>query len=309
MPWMTIAASVAAPIVGSLIGGSSGSTSVPTSAPAAYVPPNQAQWAQHLQDYMTNYGNQVSQYGGLNPSYANTAFQSVFNNPYAPAYQTAAATGGAMAGQNAPILQGAGYGLIGNAGQVMNTAFDPQSQLYNYNVGQLMNNINAQQAMRGLGVSPQGAQEAGTALGNFQMNWANQQLQRQLAGLQGAGGALTTGGNIAMAAPQQAIYGGQMPYTAGQTIGGNQFGAIGSLGQAVGAQTAPIQQQIQNAQAYLGLGQSGQANAANQAFAAQQQQNQNMAGGAYFGQQLAPALTNLAQSAMGYFGSPSMTYA
>ncbi len=124
-----------------------------------------------------------------------------------------------------------------------------------------------------------GLEQQGNA--NFNMDWQNQQLQRQLAALQGAGGASALGSNMMGAAPGMFNTASAMPYNAFQTIGGQQMGNLGQLGQ-FGAQAGqqaqdPIRQKL----ALLGIGNQatatgnqayvGQLQGANQGFGQQQQ--------------------------------------
>ncbi len=114
--------------------------------------------------------------------------QNILNNAFSPVWgqQTAAAqnnpfanmaVGGGLQGaqlgqQGANQLQGAGQSLL-------QTGFDPQSALFNRSQQQLMDQTNAINAMSGIGGSPYGASVAANAMGNFDINWQNQQLARQ----------------------------------------------------------------------------------------------------------------------------------
>jgi hypothetical protein len=125
-------------------------------------------------------------------------------SPYAttniPDYmKTADATSGSMASA-IPAATG-GYGLapgvvqaimamlpssvsgMGAAGQVLNTAFDPQGQLYDRTYHQTMEQQNAINAQNGVAGSPYAAGVAGDAAKGFNIDWQNNQLGRQIAGL------------------------------------------------------------------------------------------------------------------------------
>lgn len=71
---------------------------------------------------------------------------------------------------------------------VLNSAFDPQNALYNYNLGQLNDATNAAEYSRGIENTPYGASVQANADQQFQLNWQNQQLARQQAGLASAAG-------------------------------------------------------------------------------------------------------------------------
>lgn len=85
--------------------------------------------------------------------------------------------------------------LISGANQVMQTAFDPQQSLYNQQYQQMQDQQNAIDAMSGVASSPYGAGLAGNAAQNFNINWQNQQLNRQIAGLGAATSADTGAAN------------------------------------------------------------------------------------------------------------------
>ena len=165
MPWGPVAGAVVSSMLAPSGGGGAPSGSSPVN-----VLPNQAGVAQNYQNSMNAYGQQAGQYSGTSPNMANQAFNAQYNNPYAGGYQQAAGQAGQMYDQGAQAGYNNGMNGYGAANQVLNTAFDPQNALYNQTANNLMNQTNAQQALRGLGNSPQGAQEAGTTLGNFNID-------------------------------------------------------------------------------------------------------------------------------------------
>ena len=133
------------------------------------------------------------------PTYANAATAggvSGYNTAMAPAqsaYNTA--TAGGQAGYNAAAsmapasvggLLSAIPGLTGGMGaanQILNTGFDPQNALYNQQFAQQQDQANAQSAMSGLGGSPYAAGVANQANTNFNIDWQNAQLARQIQAL------------------------------------------------------------------------------------------------------------------------------
>jgi hypothetical protein len=285
MPW-GVAASVAGAAVSSALapspssgGGSSGQYYSPTGLGNA-----DTQW-QGLQtgNYNTYYGN--------NPGIQGLGQQSLqqglgVNNAYSPAYQNAANAAGSQYTQLGGQLQGAAgqdfaaQGALGAAGQqVMNTAFDPQSALYNRTAQQLQDQTGATNSMYGLGSSGAGAGVANQAMSNFNIDWQNQQLQRQTQGLQAYGAALGQGSTIAgqggalgNAGAAATLQGGQTPYstagaiaaqpgnlgnTYGQYLNSNVYGpaqsmqsqAIPYMNYGAGAQSVPYQNAYNNAQA------------------------------------------------------------
>jgi hypothetical protein len=85
--------------------------------------------------------------------------------------------------------------------QVLNTGFDPQSSLYNRSFQQMQDQQNAINSMYGVASSPYGAGIAGQAAQNFNIDWQNQQLARQIQALgawnSAASGAVGNLGSLA----------------------------------------------------------------------------------------------------------------
>lgn len=86
-------------------------------------------------------------------------------------------------------IKGSQSNLYGGGNQVLQTALDPQKDLYNRTAQQLTDQTRAAQYARGIQSSPLGASVEANALGNFNIDWQNQQLARQSQGLQAAQGA------------------------------------------------------------------------------------------------------------------------
>ena len=83
-----------------------------------------------------------------------------------------------------------------NAGQsVLNTAFDPQSALYNKTMLQTQDKARVAEAARGTTMSPYGASVEANAMSNANMDWQDRQLGRQTQGIQSAGNLYNMGGN------------------------------------------------------------------------------------------------------------------
>lgn len=100
------------------------------------------------------------------------------------------------------LTQGMGY-----ADQVMQSGFDPQQALYGREYQQMQDQQNAINSMYGVSGSAYGAGVAGDASRNFNIDWQNNQLGRQLSALQGYNqtsgqvtsnmtGLLNTGGGL-----------------------------------------------------------------------------------------------------------------
>ena len=182
-------------------------------APTGYQPAQQAQADQSFQtgaQSLANTGSQLS--GAVDPAFQQIT-SNVTNNPYYTSAMAGATTAAntantqvapqqlASASQLQGLSQGAGSlaqtnsqiplsytGITSNpqlmAGlQTLATAYDPQQTLYNQQYQQQMDQQNAINAMNGVAGSPYAAGVSGQANQNFNTNWQNNQLQRQVTGL------------------------------------------------------------------------------------------------------------------------------
>lgn len=231
---------IAAPIIGSVAGAAVSGAMAPSSSggsgggPGSYYVPTGLTsadqiWQQQLQNQI-GFSNDLQ---GLNPYYQQSLNQGMgAQSAYAPGYQNAANAAGANyagAGSNMLDMGQRNYnnsmGLADAGRQFYQTALDPQSALYNRTVQQLQDQTGATNSMYGLGSSAAGAGVANQALSNFNIDWQNQQLQRQLQGLRGMGGAFGQAGQLAgQGAELQSmgagatLQGGQIPYQTAQSI-------------------------------------------------------------------------------------------
>lgn len=141
------------------------------------------------------------------------------------------------------------------ANQMMNEGFDPQNEFYDRAAGQQQNQMRASQGARGIQMSPYGAGLENHGMSDFNIDWRNQQLQRQALASQGAsqlwgqgGQAIQGGQQMAAGAPQQvAGYAGQlqqlgMNANAPQMWGAQQYGNM--FGQGTAAQQGAYQGQL-----------------------------------------------------------------
>ena len=230
--------------------------------------------------------------GGSAPQFPYGMMQNQYQLPQQPQAAQGMMTGAnTMAGQGQQSLgqfNAAAPGLMQNAQQqggvtqnvgnqvtqpLLATAFDPQNALFNQQQQLLQDQTRSAEAAQGIAGTPYGAGVEANAMGNFDINWQNQQLQRQLQGISGA-----------TQAQGMAQSGANMP-----------LNTLGALGQAQNAYTNPTQQAVADYTGYLGAGQNA-ANSQNQmlqnAFSSQnqqwqqqqQQQNQMLGGlGSLFG--------------------------
>ena len=239
------------------------------------------------------YAPNLGQAGGIT--------QGLVNNPYAGLYQQGAnATAGLGWGTGLEQLGGgsslinAGQGMLPYAQSILNTGFDPQSALYDRTLGQVTDQTRAGLAARGLGMSPYGAGVENKALSDFNIDWQNQQLQRQNTAAQGAGyltnsagNAINLGQNVGTLGLQTLTNAAGLPYATANTIGTNQMQALSGYGQFGQGAAAIPQQQISDYLQYLQAGNqaSGVANQgyANQLTANNQQFNQQQKLGSNLG--------------------------
>ena len=135
------------------------------------------------------------------------------------------------AGNAYPGLTQYGPQLGGAAQQVLGTAFDPQSQLYNQLQRQQVDQSQAAAAQSGLSGSPYAAGLQTEALQNLATNWQNQQLQRQAQGTQAAGSVLPAAAGLTSLPYQQLAQFGALPY---QTAAQQAQNALAATGQAPG---------------------------------------------------------------------------
>lgn len=265
--------------ISSLFGGGSntgGSNSNPTTA-SSYIPTGQATEDQDWQTLLAQLQNNNVP-GQLYPQIASTA-QSVVNNPYAPAAQTAAGNAGTastaignQAVTDAGTLSSTGNALIPYATQVLNMGLDPQSAIYNQTLQQTQDQINAENAASGIGTSPVGAQIDANALNNFNLNWQNNLLNRANTAAGGANLINATGASDLAQAPTVGAAGvsainagGQLPYANFNTNLGNALTALNAQSNAGVTANTQTKNVLSALQSYLGLGQTAEANNTNAA--------------------------------------------
>lgn len=275
MPW-GIAASVVGSVAGAAVSGAMApSSSGGSGGPGSYYVPTGLQQAD--QDWQDLTRQQIQNQGNINntvPWYQQSLNAGgAANAMYGGQYQNAANQAGqgygnlaAMMNQQSANNFGTQNALLGAGQQVYQTALDPQNALYNRTVRQLQDQTGATNSMYGLGSSAAGAGVANQALGNFNIDWQNNQLNRQLQGLQGYAGAAGTAGRYgelgtaqAQAAPGYQLSAGQVPYQTGQALAAVPGQLAGQY--ASGMEAGPLSSaQSINTQAipYMNYGQGAQ---------------------------------------------------
>jgi hypothetical protein len=279
MPIGSIIASIAGPMIGNAIFG--GDSSSGGYQGGSYLPPN-------LDVAAGNELNLIPQIGSNNtyqqvlPDAQNAVYGALYSPYYGQALSGAqqAAQYGMQQGSQAANAANQLYGQMGRIpgleDQLIQSAFDPQSPLYNYLQSQNANQVNADLAARGLSMSGAGAQIAAQQNQLFNQNWQNNLLNRQLAGVRGIGALDQSAGQLGAAGSRMGMQGvnlmnqsAAMPYQTQMNSANSLLGMMNSFGQMGQQANVPTQQQISDYNAYQGLGspsaQLGQQNQLNQA--------------------------------------------
>lgn len=308
--------------VGGVVGGLFGGNSAP-SAPNVnvYQPTGTGNVDTQLQQLLTQNTNLVGNnnpYNTYSPQFAQL-YSQIFGSPYQGSAQTAANTGGASYGQvgnqslaNSTALSSAIPGLLNNANTVANTAFDPQSALYNQTLQKVNDQANVANAQYGL-TGQQAAGNVQQADTNFNIDWQNQELARQLSGLSGLGtaiGAAGTGGtavqNIGSAGAGSQVQAGSIPYQQALTGTQNQSAALQEyIASLFGPQTSS-ESTIADLGSYLGQGIGASTSGSNAALSDYYAQLQGASSGAVGGAALG---NNILNSGLFSFLNPSSTAA
>jgi hypothetical protein len=181
-------------------------------------------------------GQALSQ--GFDPRYG-AAISGIENNPYYGQALGGAQAAAGMGAQGANAIQGLGGQIGGTVDPLLSSGFDPRAALFNRTEGRLMDQTNAINAMSGVAGTPYGASVTANALGNFDIDWQNQQLARQAQATGAAGSAANTAGGLYGAAPGLMASSAGLPsgvYTSniGQILQAldqrNKAGALGAAG-------------------------------------------------------------------------------
>jgi hypothetical protein len=198
---------------------------------------------------------------------------AMMQNPNLSGYMDAAKRSG-QAYNKAGNQAGAGAKLLmKDARGIYNSSFDPRSELYNQLQNQNVDQSNVLNSMYGLQSSPYGAGVAGEHLNNFNVDWQNQQLQRQIAGAGAIGQNVSGAQNLRLGGAQDYLKSGLVPYSAYTGAIGDMNNAINGYMQGANAGNVPTQMAIGDWLQYLGM---GNANAATN-LAAFNQNNANTA--------------------------------
>lgn len=248
-----------------------GGSNPPAPAPV-WHPPNMNGVANNVQGAIgQNMANNVPQQ--LMPQYQSTV-AGLNNNPGTAQFFSGANTAGAM-GMNAANQAAGGGDYLQMLAHALGTqAFDPQNALYGRTQQQLQEQVRAGNEARGINSTPYGAGIENKAMGDFNIDWQNNLLQRMIGGGGAAGNLMNSGVNLSGMAPGMAYTAGQFPYQAFNTVGQGQMGNLDRLAQAgINSQTIP-NQSIAQWLSYIGAGNT--ANGVSNQNAAVAGQNQNL---------------------------------
>lgn len=259
--------------VGGIVGGLFGGDTPSAPNVTTYQPTGTAAFDQTFQNLVNNrVGN--NPYTAYAPQ-ATATFNQAYTNPFAPAYQTAANTAGAAYGAQGTADTTAAGALtsVGNTGltganQVLQQGLDPQSALYTRSLQQLNDQVNANEAQRGITSSPYGASVANSAASNFGIDWQNNQLQRAIqglngytAGVAGANADFAGADTLGTAGASNQAKAGAVPYAASTDINNSQSAALNQLLSVLGNSGAGTfdANTLDQLMSYLQLG-TGQSN-------------------------------------------------
>jgi hypothetical protein len=207
------------------------------------------------------YGNAVGgQIGALSQAQANA--NAPQKNPYAAQTLGGAITAQGMGGQTAQGINGFAQGLIPYAQQIEQTGMDPQGALYARTLQQVQDQQRVANAKSGVASSPFGAGLEGDASRNFNIDWQNQQLNRQTQAATAAEGLGSSAFNLGSGAADLAKSSASLPYQTQQGQYQARINALSGGGPAITQASQPQQQAISDFLGYLGLGPGYQSSAA-----------------------------------------------
>lgn len=261
---------------GSLFGGGGSGSG---SSSAQYIPTGlgsaDTTWQQMLQQ-MTGGANQVGNAVTPNNLAAYNALMGIPTSGLTQAGQNAGQYYGSLASNqdamhNNLVNQGNQAGAAGM--QLWNTALDPNNALHDRLQQQVRDQSRVATSARGIGMSPQAAGIENQDLSNFNMNWQDRLLGRQLQGLQGmnqafdqAGRDYTGGSNLATSAAGNILQSQMTPYQMATMAAGAPFNYGGMLTSGQQGVSNLYGQPMQSIIPYLNFG----AGAQNNAFGQQQ---------------------------------------
>jgi hypothetical protein len=203
------------------------------------------------------FGGYMPAYFGLVTPGLQQASSNIQNNPYTGQQMAGAEMASAWGLPLAAAQYGGASNLQQAGNQILSTGFDPQDALYNRTQQRVRDQLAAQAAASGLSASPYGAGVVGQGLSDFNINWENNQLGRQLQALQGAGQGYTGAAGLGSTALSTLTGSQGIPYSTYQQQGYDDINALNALSSGYSGAIAPSQTVANMLAAYMGMGQTG----------------------------------------------------
>jgi hypothetical protein len=235
--------------IGSLFGSSSASHAPAPPPVSSYQPPDPTQQVGATTGNIGTMGADLQSLLGQYLPFMNT--QTSANTAGAQAGSLAAAGGVPGATDIGMGTLAGGANLQAGAGNVLNTAFDPQQALYQKLFQQNQDQANVTNSMYGVQNTPYGAGVADQANTNFNIDWQNQQLGRQIAGLNAAGTGYATAAPLGMTGQTTLAQAAELPFATTAAGAGANTQAVG---QGIQETSNSFQPTIQDLLSYLGWG-------------------------------------------------------
>ena len=187
----------------------------------------------------STYGQVGSDIGGLSSTYgglgagvlpqAQQTTQNLVNNPFAGQALTGAQTASSLGQQGAQTNFNTGQSLVPYAQQILQTGMDPQNALFNQELQQVRDQSNVNNAQAGVATTPYGAGLTTQATSNFDLQWLNNQLNRQTQAAGAAGALDTQASGLYTPAGTQTAQAAAIPYATYSDIGTGQDTALSNL--------------------------------------------------------------------------------
>jgi hypothetical protein len=168
---------------------------------------------------------------GLNAQYgiagqAAAPVSGIINNQYAGGYQSGANLTGSQAQAGSGNLFSSVNSALPYGQQILTNAFDPQNALYARTQQQVQDQAGAQLAASGVGSTPFGQGVMDQALSNFNIDWQNNQLQRQSQGISSYDSLLDSAASGYGAGTNLGAAGSALPYDTSNTINNTSLNAL-----------------------------------------------------------------------------------
>lgn len=145
-----------------------------------------------------------------------------------------------------PALTPQQQALINAGQQTYNTALDPRQELYGRTQQQLQDQVRAADSARGVAMSPYSAGVENKAMGDFNIDWQNAQLGRQVAGTGAMAGANQAATGIGQLGLQNREFGARQNASSMAAFLTALQGLTGGSGRGAGGTGMPGQNYLGN---------------------------------------------------------------